>query len=166
MTIRLEIIEASKATAVHNMFQLYLYDMSKFTKWGLAQNGKFEIDESIVDTYFQKPDHHPYFIMYDDEIAGFALVRRFPQSKEINEIGQFFVLGKYAKQGIGKVAFNLCLKAHPGKWQVRVLPENRHAHKFWESVISDSTDNNYDLDIADYEGTARYFFKFTTEQSR
>ncbi|GAB3516324.1 hypothetical protein [Photobacterium alginatilyticum] len=45
--------------------------------------------------------HYPYFIYVDSELAGFALVRRYPSNPAIYDMGQFFVLRKFKGQGVG-----------------------------------------------------------------
>lgn len=71
------------------MSQLYLHDMSVFTKLGVSSHGKYEFDQEIIDVYFQEAQHFPYFINCEGEIAGFALVRQYPYDRDLLNLDQF-----------------------------------------------------------------------------
>ncbi|WP_208989866.1 GNAT family N-acetyltransferase [Pseudovibrio brasiliensis] len=112
MSIELKPMTQADVPALMNLFQLYLYDMSKYMHWPISEGGRFEFDENIVLAYFQQADHHPYFIMSGNEIAGFALVRHYPYDAELIDMGQFFILGKFKRQGLGQAALKACLQRH------------------------------------------------------
>lgn len=135
----IELVQAKSPEVIMNMFQYYIYDMSEYTKFSPNPDGTYQVDESLVQlsTYFEAEDHYPYMIMVDGQVAGFSLLRVFPYNKEYYDIGQFFVLRKYKGQGVGREAFRLSVKKHPGNWITRVLPNNEGAFKFWEKVIGE-----------------------------
>ena len=59
--------------------------------------------------------------------------------KEIYDISEFFVMRKYKRKQIGtKVAIKIWQK-FKGRWQVRVLKENKIAHRFWMKTIEKFT---------------------------
>jgi predicted acetyltransferase len=143
------------------MFQLYLHDMSEFTKLGVAGDGKYEFDQEIIEAYFREAQHFPYFILHENDIAGFALVRKYPYDKSVLDMGQFFVLRKHARKGVGQRAFELCLQKHPGEWQVRILPQNLPAQSFWKATISKLTGNEFSSRTADYQVHKMNFLSFS-----
>ena len=160
MNVQLTPILKADMNTLENMFQLYLCEMSRYGKWAIEPDGLFKFDENILKDYFNQPHHYPYFIMVDGELSGFSLVRPYPYRKTIIDMGQFFVLPKFARLGIGKAAFKLTLDKHPGDWQVRVLPVNLSALKFWEKTIEEITDKKYLKSTDDYQGSDMKFFHF------
>ena len=84
--------------------------------------------------------------MIDDRLAGFILVNKYGvvDTEPIDySIAEFFIMKKYRRRGVGKIAvFNVFNKFH-GIWEVKELAENINAHVFWRKVIGDYTSNNY-----------------------
>lgn len=133
-----KLLLSKDSEVIENLFQYYIYDMSEYTKFKPNSDGTYTVDKSIskLDDYWILPDHFPYIVLADNEIAGFSLLRRFPSNKDCFDIGQFFILRKFKRLGIGEKAFELSVKNHPGKWITRVLLNNTGALLFWEKVIS------------------------------
>ncbi|KZK76072.1 hypothetical protein PsAD13_05510 [Pseudovibrio sp. Ad13] len=165
MSVELKPMVLADVPVLKNMFQLYLYDMSKYMHWPVSASGGFEFDENIVLAYFREADHHPYYIMQAGEIAGFALVRQYPYDTTLIDMGQFFVLGKFTRQGLGHEALKACLKLHPGDWQVRVLPKNTGALAFWTKTISELTHASHTTRSGDYQGTEMTFLHFSSQSA-
>lgn len=74
--MKLEIIPKERRAVLEQMFQLYLHDMSEFMGGPLSRDGRFDVPVGLLDPYWTRPDHWPYFIMQRHEIIGFSLVRR------------------------------------------------------------------------------------------
>jgi len=165
MSIELKPMTQADVPALMNLFQLYLYDMSKYMHWPISEEGRFEFDENIVHAYFRQADHHPYFIMSGSKIAGFALVRRYPYDANLIDMGQFFILGKFKRQRLGQAALKACLQRHPGDWQVRVLPKNTGALSFWTKTITALTNDTHQTSTGDYQGTAMTFIHFSSQSA-
>jgi len=117
--------------------------MSEYTGWNVGIDGKLDIDLSIIDSYWEEDGHYPYFVISNSEIAGFSLLRKYPEDKTYYDIGQFFILRKFKGKGIGCEAFRQSVSKFPGKWMTRVLPGNMGAKKFWLKVISDITQGDF-----------------------
>lgn len=84
--------------------------------------------------------------MVDDKIAGFVLVNlKDPEIKDqdLHSVAEFFILKKYRKQGIGKIAAEKIFNIFPGKWRIVMLSKNVIAQHFWRKVIKDFTKGNY-----------------------
>lgn len=131
MDITLRSAQPKDQLLIHHLFQFYLYEIATEAKSSInlkiGENGLFEYDKTVIDDYFNKAKHYPYLIEVSHEVAGFSLIRHYPSNPNVIEMGQFFILGKFAGQGVGKQAFLQSLKRHPGSWQVRVLPNNQRA---------------------------------------
>lgn len=164
--MKVELLIADSPELIMNMFQYYIYDMSEYTKFAPNANGTYTVDESVVQlsTYWKEPDHYPFLIKVDDEIAGFSLIREFPFKKGHYDVGQFFVLRKYKGLGIGRIAFNLSVRKFPGKWITRVLPTNDGAFKFWKKVISDVAVGCPVIKKEMYMGKEMIYFNYIVEK--
>lgn len=148
---------------VMNLFQYYSYDMSEFMGWPPYENGTFIVDDFVtgLSDYWNKPEHFPYLIMVDDEVAGFSLVRKFPDNSGEFDMGQFFVLRKYKRKGIGEMAFKLTVQNHPGKWLTRVLPNNLGAKKFWGKAIDKVSIGNILITNELYKNNLMEFMRYS-----
>lgn len=80
----------------------------------------------------------------DGEIAGFALVgldvpkayMKLSAAEKTNTIGDFFIMRKFRRKGVGKeVAYSL-FQRFSGTWEVRQTMANKPAYAFWKRVIS------------------------------
>ena len=162
MSVELKNVSAADKSIVEHLFQYYLYDMSEFSGWPLSDAGTFTYPSDLLPPYWENPNHHPYFIVSEGEIAGFALVRRSPKNDHVWDMGQFFVLRKFRGLGLGREAFSQALQMHQGDWQVRVLPNNQAAHRFWKTSISDVSNGAYCEAMKEYVGLNMIFFSFHT----
>ena len=58
-------------------------------------------------------------------------------------MGEFFVLRKFRRRGVGKQAAHRLFARHPGRWEVRELPSNMPAQGFWRRIIADYTQGDF-----------------------
>jgi len=129
---------------VENLFTYYVYDLSESGQWPCGHDGLYSYNPALLEPYWSDDHHWPWLIYSDDELAGFCLLRRYPDNPERFDIDQFFVLRKFKGQGVGKEAFHLAVKGLPGLWQTRVLLENTPALNFWRSAINSLTQGHYE----------------------
>ncbi len=61
-------------------------------------------------------------------------------------MGDFFILGKFQGQGIGRQVAHQLWNMYLGLWQVAVIPENKPAIEFWKKTIEDYTADNYQVE--------------------
>jgi predicted acetyltransferase len=160
MPIELRKIDAIERPVLERLFQYYLYDLSQFADWSVSGDGTFAYPSDLLSPYWAQTDHHPYFITRQGEIAGFSLVRRAPDTDQTWDMGQFFVLRKYRHDGIGRTAFSASVNAHPGQWQVRVLPDNKPAYDFWKRCIARVCDDTPHETTKTYRSIEMAFFSF------
>ena len=140
--MKIEIVEArDDAAVVSNLFELYAHDMSEFVGLDVDDAGRFAIPASIA-SYWDAAEvsrRHPFVVRADGKLAGFALVRQIAQDPPTHDMGEFFVLRKYRRTGLGRrVACDL-FDRFPGRWEVRELPANVAAQRFWRRTIEDYT---------------------------
>ena len=161
MDVTIERALINEKEVVVSLFNYYLYEFSDLTGSLLNENGTYLRNTSLIDPYWAEPNHLPYFIKVNGEIAGFIFVRYFPDEEELLDIDQFFILRKFKRLGVGSKAFKLCLAAHNGNWLVRVLKENQSGLSFWQNVIGSVTNNNFKHAFEFDQGTEMHFFRFS-----
>ena len=161
--MNIKLTKADDWSVIANMFQYYIYNMSEYTGFSPDANGSYAVDEKITGLYdyWKLADHYPFLIEADGEIAGFSLMRKFPENPEIYDIGQFFILRKFKGKGVGKKSFELSVKMFPGKWQTRVLLNNSGAKIFWTKVISGISKETPTTSIEKYKGKEMEFIYFS-----
>jgi len=97
-----------------------------------------------LESSWENPNHHVYLLRVDGELAGFALVVRLSTGDPpLYDIGQFFVLRKFRRKGVGKYVAFFLFDSFRGNWQVRQLLENTPAQRFWQNIISEYTNQDY-----------------------
>ena len=76
----ISLVHAEHCQYVENLFQYYLYDMSEYMGWPPDKDGTYKIVKSLTDLaeYWSKPEHYPYLIMVDNEVAGFFFGQKIP----------------------------------------------------------------------------------------
>ena len=169
MNIQLTRAPASELPLVRNLVPYYVYDQSEHMGWNCNAEWRWDGCDELPD-YWKEPDHHPYVIRVNDDIAGFAFVRPFPGEPERREMGDFFVARKFKGRGVGKVSAFQAFDAHPGKWIIRVLDGNRGARSFWAKVVDEYTQGDFVLTAEKFSdphsGTwDMQFYRFDSRQS-
>lgn len=136
--IRLESAIESQSV-VENLFQYYVYEMSRFVGISANTNGIFEFNNGDLNQYWHRDDHYPYLIRSEEELVGFVLLRKYPPNSQVYDVGQFFVLRRYSGLGFGQQSLQQAARMHPGNWLVRVMLENKKALGFWLAAITSLT---------------------------
>lgn len=142
MTIHLAPARTDQKPVIANLIQLYLHDMTAFMPFPIGADGRYQYD--FLDRFWR----HPYLIMSDDEIAGFALVvDECPLTgrKPCWFMAEFFVLKAYRGRGAGKTAIMEALARHPGPWHIAVPHANTAAQLFWPKALASQTPKTRDI---------------------
>ena len=147
--MNVEIIRArtDDLAVVQNLFQLYIHDVSEFGRWDVNAQGNFDVPAGVAN-YWNGPvaaasrwhaDWHgcPFLLRVDATLAGFALVKRIATDPKTFDMGEFFVLRKFRRSGVGRWSACALFDRHPGRWEIRELPLNAPAQAFWRGVIAD-----------------------------
>ena len=161
MQININPATESDRKIIRNMVSYYIYDFSEHMGWNIKANGTFGGCDDLAE-YWQtwhpetaKEDRwpekswqgFPYLIHADDKIAGFALVRNVGNTFDM---GEFFILRKYRRQGIGQHVAHTLFNKHQGHWMIRQMIGNKPATSFWRSVITNFTNNYQESEEAFY----------------
>lgn len=145
----LEILPASieDYPAIQNMARFYLYDMSKFCHqgskdWAIPEDGLYVCND--FKSYFEAADRKAYLVKIKQELAGFVLLNKKGTCKNTDwNMGEFFILGRFQKQGFATQTAYQIWRSHPGHWEIAVIPENMPALSFWRKSINEFTQGNY-----------------------
>ena len=141
MSPRVEIIRATAAdiSVVANMFQLYIHDFSEF--WFDQPEGEVEADGRYalpdnLNAYWDDEDRAALLLKVGDHLAGFALLNGHAHSgKPVDwNMGEFFILRKYRRSGVGTAAAQAVFAAFPGRWETAVARRNVTAQAFWKRL--------------------------------
>ncbi|HAT7072039.1 TPA: GNAT family N-acetyltransferase [Legionella pneumophila] len=157
---------------IQNLARFYVYEMSgecglKSSDWACPADGLYESFD--FKHYFTEPNRKAYIVKVDEEIAGFVLLYQTDmQSNAKWNMGEFFILARFQRRGIGQLVAQQIWQAHPGFWEVTVIPENKRALQFWRKAIRSAVNSNFVEEIKLKEGRAdpdqpyRIFFTFDT----
>lgn len=157
---------------IQNLARFYVYEMSRecgleSSDWACPANGLYESFD--FRDYFTEPNRKAYIVKVDKEIAGFVLLYRTDVESNVKwNIGEFFILARFQRRGIGQLVAQQIWQDHPGIWEVSVIPENRRALQFWRKAITSAVNSNFVEETKVKEGRAdpdqpyRIFFTFDT----
>ena len=161
--IKIMLAGPSEKETIKNLFTYYTYEMSNFLLTPVSDNGLLEVSNTNLNTYWESDSYYPYLIRCNGEIAGFSLLRKYPNDPKHYDIDQFFVLKKFSRRGVGREAFKQSVAALPGSWITRVLLDNKKALAFWLSVIPSMTDNKFFHTIEIDGDLPMHFIRFKIE---
>ncbi|MBE9917772.1 hypothetical protein G8C92_27610 [Paenibacillus donghaensis] len=72
MSIELVPVKRSEKYILENLYQLYEYDFSEYTKLDIDKDGRYALS---IDHYWEGDGRwRPYFIKVSDNVAGFVVV--------------------------------------------------------------------------------------------
>ena len=159
----IQLIEASirHKQVLEQLMQFYLYDFSEFEYFDIGADRLYENEH--LDLYWTEPDRHAFLIRAEDQLAGFVLVNSYvclEENQGAKSIAEFFVMRKYRRQGIGRMAALRIFNLFPGKWEVRQIHSNAAGLLFWRNVIGEYTGGRFAetlLDNDKWEGTIQSF---------
>jgi predicted acetyltransferase len=147
----IEIIQGSinEKQIFRNLMQFYKYDTSDFTLEDPTLFGQF--DYNYLDHYWTphgitREGRKAYLLKIEGQLAGFALVNNFNLRNSVAEaqnIAEFFVMRKWRRQGIGRIFAFYLFDTFNGEWEIKQEKENENAQRFWSTVVSEYTNNNY-----------------------
>lgn len=130
-------------SATTNEYPL-IKDMSTIYFDELSKACGHTIDTCILKQYLNDRSRRALLIKVYDNIAGFALLNQANTCKNTDwNMAEFFILEQFRRLGIGIMAANKIWQQYPGKWEVSVVPENKSAIIFWESILNKLTNAHF-----------------------
>jgi predicted acetyltransferase len=132
MRFKITAVSESEKSKLWEALQNYLAELSKLGGRP-ALNGVFPY--RYFNAYWDEPDRWPFWIKSEDEIAGFALVRK--RDDGAFEMAEFYVRPEYRRSGIGAGSARALFARFPGRWHLSEFKENTAAIAFWRRVLQD-----------------------------
>ncbi|MBQ2954409.1 MAG: GNAT family N-acetyltransferase [Clostridia bacterium] len=145
MNVSIEPIMIEQKPVFVQLMELYSYDFSEYSGEDVSEYGYFGYPH--IDDYWNEPGRYPFFIRVDGKLAGLALVRsccEYAQLAHPHCMAEFFVMRKYRRRGVGRIAAGMVFDRFPGGWEVSQWRSNLPAQRFWQRVISGYTHGRYD----------------------
>lgn len=146
MNVELKQVSLDEKEILRNLLEKYEYEFSQWDKRDVNKLGLYGYE--YLDYYWTEERRWAYFIMVDGKLAGFAMVCDLPEvdDRETDfQMSEFFILYKYRRLSIGKQAFFKIVDLHKGKWQLKRHPANTASVHFWNNVIREYTNGQYEL---------------------
>ncbi len=144
MEIELIEVQEEEKSVLRNLMELYAYDFSEFDDADVNAHGLYGY--TYFDYYWTEDGRVPFFVKVDGKLTGFVLVNEYcylVKESGTKSIGEFFVMRKYRRKGIGKTVAQMVFDKFPGKWEIIQHGENEPSKIFWEEVIRAYTNGNY-----------------------
>lgn len=128
---RVRLVDAGRSDrdVVAQLLEFNAYEFSRFDQADVGSDGRFGY--RYFDEYWTEPERFPFLIEVDGHIAGLALVR----SGSPHMVGEFLVLPKYRRSGVGTAAARVMFSEFTGDWEVHQVPGNTRAVEFWHHAI-------------------------------
>ena len=148
-----------------NLLELYVYDFSEFHNLEIGDDGRFGY--CFLPLYWSEPDRHPFLLKIEGKLAGLVLVKRGSEvsgDATIWDMAEFFVLRGCRRRGIGSQAAREVWRRFPGMWEVRVMPANVSAVRFWAEAIATFTGEEIHPVSVEKDGRCWILFSFDSKQ--
>lgn len=154
---------------IQNLARFYVYDISEFMgqteDWEMPENGLYECID--LKKYWEDENSFPFLVRYENELAGFAIIDKKGSDPKVDfNMAQFFIIRKFKNKGIGRSIAEQCFKMFPGEWEVRVIPGNEGAYRFWRSTIKKYCDGNfseYTREVPHITNGKKNIFRFNSQ---
>lgn len=134
---------------MQNLARFYIYDVTEYfgheKGWEIGHDGLYDSGINFKK-YWEDSNAFPYFIYYQNEIAGFVIIDKNGTDNTVDyNMAQFYILRKFTNKGIGKYVAYQCFDRYQGVWEVMIIPGNEGAYRFWRSII-----NDYTIEVDEY----------------
>ncbi|NMB46151.1 MAG: GNAT family N-acetyltransferase [Firmicutes bacterium] len=157
----LEPVTYERKSALRNLLELFLYDLSEFEdeETDVNECGLYEYE--YLDHYWTQPGRYAYFIRVRDKLAGFALIS---QSRSDDGyfhtiMEEFFVMRRYRGQRVGQTAAHRLFSLFPGCWRIPEMRLDIPAQRFWRKIIPRYTGGQYvETEDPDWQGPIQEFW--------
>lgn len=146
MNITVTKLTAGEHTALSNLMKMYCYEWSQYNLFDVDQDGVFPFERS-VPSYLNRPRCLCYLVRVDGMLAGFAIIDDDFALRGDGDyaMGEFFVMHKYRRMGVGSRLATTLFDAHRGKWELGFHPRNAGSEKFWLHLIAAYTGGRFTL---------------------
>lgn len=159
MNVEVVKVPIEEKQILNNLLKMYCYEWSQYNGFDVNEKGEYQFEYHLIN-FWEKENHYPFFIKVDGVLAGFVLIdNEFALYKDANyAISEFFVMYKYRRSGVGRYAAKAIFDEFHGKWEIVQHPHNTTSIGFWDSVVAEYTNGNYEStrsckDVKYHDGT-------------
>lgn len=120
-----------------NLLELYAHDFSEFHALEIGEDGRFGYPP--LPLYWSEHNRRPFLVRVDGQPAGLVFVKRGSEisgDDAVWDMAEFFIVRGFRRLGIGTRVAHEVWRQFPGVWEVRVMPANVSAQRFWTQAIS------------------------------
>jgi len=140
MTVTLVLISPAEYDAFFAMFAEYHAELDAFDAH--AEDSPWDAETYRTSMAADMDGREISWVMVDGEVAGFLMVRVFPdwpdESRDVASVAEFYVAPSHRRRGVGRAAIEALLADHRerGTFEVEagVLARNEPARAFWERM--------------------------------
>jgi [ribosomal protein S5]-alanine N-acetyltransferase len=137
-------------SVIKNLARFYVYELSKYvispSRSKIPEDGLYEAYDLYFhfDNFWEKSGYYPFIIRVEDELAGFVLINKNGSESDVDwYMAEFFVIAKFQGKGIGQEIAIQVFNRFSGIWEVKQMPGNSPAIKFWHSVVNRYTNGQF-----------------------
>jgi predicted acetyltransferase len=145
MKVEIVPVGINEKEILRNLLEKYDYEFSQYDNRDVNKLGLYGY--KYLDNYWTEEKRWAFFIIVDENLAGFAMVNDFPEASEETDysLAEFFIMYKYRRYGVGKYAAKKVFNMFKGRWQLKRHPKNTGSVCFWDNVVKEYTNDNYRL---------------------
>jgi predicted acetyltransferase len=139
-------VDRTHRAVLHNLGQLYRYDLSE--PYGQLPNPDGTFNNRHLDLFLAEADPHVrgWLITAAGAVGGFVMTA--PAAGGGTTIYDFFVVRALRRTGVGREAARQVIAMFPGKWSIAFQVYNPGAQRFWSQVAADAVADRW----ATYDG--------------
>ncbi|MFI5264850.1 MAG: GNAT family N-acetyltransferase [Candidatus Kapaibacterium sp.] len=135
--IQLRPVEMTEKSQLWDLLQEYLGENGRRV-FAATKNQDGSYSYPYFDHYWQEPTRFPFYIVDEDSVVGFVMIRRL--APVLYSIAEFYVRPHYRRAGIGRSAVTEVFETFPdNSWLISVIHENKPAFDFWMNIAERST---------------------------
>jgi len=137
MEIEIKLAAYEEKSILRNLMELAQYDYSEYDGYDVDEHGLYGY--KFLDHYWTDSDRYPFLVRVSGKLAGFALVRVYdkrPDNSNIYSIGEYCILKKYRRRGVGQKLAAHIFTMFKGGWTIQTCDNNIPAQSFWKSVTA------------------------------
>jgi predicted acetyltransferase len=147
--VKLELIhvQESDKAILKNLLELYDNEPNDYEEYDPNEE-QLPYEYKYLEHYFREKDWRAYFIMANGDYAGFLMINPVPEVSDIPtdySLSEFYVKPNYRRCGVGRFAVNKIFDMYKGKWQLTRDPRDKNSVPFWNKVIDEYTNGNFEV---------------------
>lgn len=149
MKTEIKPVKVDEKETLANLLEKYNYEFSQYDKRAFGTDGLFGY--KYLGNYFIDCDRFAYFIYADGDLAGFALINKYPECQRSIDwsVAEFFVSYNFRGQGVASEAVRQIFGIHKCCYHIKYHNKNKASVALWNSIAKKYSNNNYEVCTGD-----------------